>query len=172
MKKRLFLLLVLFTTLSIGIKAQVFMDPAGNSGYMINKCYVKKPMKAPHGMKPGASGYMIDNCYVKKPIKAPHGMKPGASGYMIDNCKVNGVPVSAPTQVESRTTKRYSSSSNKIPCPACDGTGRVRRQAPDCSFGINTEKVRCSECGEMMFKSGGHLHKPCEQCHGKKYISY
>lgn len=153
MKKRQFFVLVLFTTFCIGINAQVFIDPAGNSGYMINKSYVKKP------------------------IPAPYGMKPGASGYMIDNCRISGVPISAPTQVESTTTTNSSSyssssssSSTKQPCHGCNGTGRVKRHAPISGFGINTEKVKCSECGEMMFKYDGHIHKTCESCHGRRYL--
>ena len=150
MKKKQFLLLVLFTTLSITINAQAFIDPAGNSNYMIN------------------------DSHVNKPVSAPYGMKPGPNGYMIENFRVNGVPVSAPAQGTSSTSTRSSSSSSsssaKQMCHGCNGTGRVKRHAPLGSYGINTEKVRCSECGEEMFKYGGHIHKTCELCHGKRYL--
>jgi len=108
-------------------------------------------------------------------------IKPG-NGYSNTNVglhsiKVGSVPAPSYSQTyndtyttqPSTTTSSSSTTKVKHTCTTCNGTGRVKRNVPSTSFGIDTSKERCPECGEMMARSGGHTHTICTSCNGKGY---
>lgn len=53
-------------------------------------------------------------------------------------------------------------------CSLCKGSGRVVRESPVALFGTIDTQEQCPECGEWHYRSTGHHHITCPQCHGNK----
>lgn len=72
----------------------------------------------------------------------------------------------------SRSTGSSGSTAKKRKtCPLCHGKKRIVRESGVATYG-NNSKVRCSECGGYFWRSTGHSHITCTQCHGKGYFEY
>lgn len=57
----------------------------------------------------------------------------------------------------------------KIPCSLCKATGRIVRDMYPPMFGLEDTKEYCHECGQYFWRSVGHSHIPCPNCHGRGY---
>ncbi len=156
MERKRFIMMVLVISFFTSIHAQRFVGPMGDSNYMINKCYVRKSATNNSGMRPGPGGTMLETCRIN-----------GSAIRGAVNTPVSTPSNPTPSRTQSSSQKEYPQ------CHSCKGSGRVKRNNPiSGSFTINTEKVRCSECGEMMNKYGGHYHTTCTSCNGRGYLRY
>lgn len=53
-------------------------------------------------------------------------------------------------------------------CPCCHGSRRqLERTISMGTFGIDTSKHKCPECGAWLFAGDVHVHSACTCCHGK-----
>lgn len=72
----------------------------------------------------------------------------------------------------SGTTSGYSSgtsnSSSRHTCSLCHGSGTIVRESSVATYG-NDSRVKCGTCGKYYWRSSGHSHITCTQCHGKGY---
>ena len=69
----------------------------------------------------------------------------------------------------SSTSSSSGGSSLNHTCSLCHGTGKIVKESVVSTFGLDT-KVHCDQCGRDYYRSSGHSHITCTQCHGKGHF--
>ncbi len=70
---------------------------------------------------------------------------------------------SAPANNNSNSNSYRGNNVSRSHCKVCNGTGRIRRGVAQAgTYGINNNKYRCSECGEI--SGARHIHINCPHC--------
>ena len=97
---------------------------------------------------------------------------PPNGGYNGQNNGYNpGSTQSGSSQRQSSTASSTNRQPTKHACPLCNGKKRIVKDTYPAMYGMEDSKVRCSECGEYFWRSTGHTHVTCPQCHGKGYFT-
>lgn len=76
----------------------------------------------------------------------------------------------AEVQKESRSTSSSTSSSSSYSsssCSLCHGKGTIIRDSSVPLYGAENTKVYCNTCDKYFWRSTGHSHVTCPQCHGR-----
>lgn len=56
-------------------------------------------------------------------------------------------------------------------CSLCNGKKRIVKDTYPPMYGMQDYQERCNECGGLFWRSTGHTHITCPQCHGKGYFT-
>lgn len=102
----------------------------------------------------GSSGGYVD------PIYPNNGYSGGYTG---------GSTVTNTTQRQNGGTGRKQPMRHT--CSLCNGKKRIVKDTYPPMYGMQNYQERCNECGGLFWRSTGHTHITCPQCHGKGYFT-